>query len=63
MERIRRWVRVLGPDRLLYASEGFHPEAIVESDLPEPVKSAILGGNAARLLGLDGRLPEDGFGC
>jgi len=53
IERIKRWVRVLGADRILYASEGFHPEEVLASDLTEDEQAAILGGNAARLLGLE----------
>jgi predicted TIM-barrel fold metal-dependent hydrolase len=54
LERLKRWVAVLGPDRVLYGGEGFHPEEVLTSDLSEAERAAILGENAARLLRLPG---------
>lgn len=49
---IERAVRVLGPERVLYAYEGLPPAVVRELDIPEEGKRLILGGNAARLFGL-----------
>ena len=51
-ELIERAVRVLGPERVLYAYEGLPPSAIRELTIPEQSKRQILGLNAARLFGL-----------
>ena len=40
MERIERWVRVVGADRVLYGAEGFPPGEVLASDLTEEEKSA-----------------------
>lgn len=51
-EIIARAVRVLGPDRILYAYEGLPPSVIREMTIGQEAKDKILGGNAAKLFGL-----------
>jgi len=50
MDLIKRALRFVGPDRILYACEGLRPEVIQDSDLDPEVKEKILHGNAERLL-------------
>ena len=49
---IERAVRVLGPDRILYAYEGLAPSAVRACRIPEQAKQQILGLNAKRLFSL-----------
>jgi predicted TIM-barrel fold metal-dependent hydrolase len=49
---IEHAARVAGPDRVLYACEGLPPDAVRETGLDEETQAAVLGGNAARLLGI-----------
>jgi uncharacterized protein len=52
LELIQRAVDIIGPERVLYGFEGFHPDEIRFSTLSDPVKEQILGGNAAALFGV-----------
>lgn len=49
---IKHAVRVAGADRVLYAYEGVSPDVVRETSLDEETQATVLGGNAARLLGL-----------
>lgn len=51
-ELIERAVRILGPERVLYACEGLPPSAVREAEIGEQAKEQVLGLNAARLFGL-----------
>lgn len=46
-------VKVAGPDKILYGSEGVHTEEILNADLSDDEKAKILGLNALRLLNID----------
>ena len=50
---IEHAVRVAGADRVLYGYEGVEPKVVGRTDLDADTQAAVLGGNAARLLGLD----------
>jgi len=50
---ITRAVEILGAERILYGYEGLPPSAVKELPLAEEAKRLILGGNAARLFGLE----------
>jgi len=52
MDLIRRALRFVGPDRILYACEGLEPDVILESDLDPEVKEKVMHANAERLLRL-----------
>jgi predicted TIM-barrel fold metal-dependent hydrolase len=49
-------VRVAGADRVLYACEGLSPSVVRETTLDDETQTAVLGGNAARLLGIAGEV-------
>lgn len=49
---IKRAVKFLGPERVLYGYEGLSPKVILDSDLAEEAKQKILCENAKRLLKL-----------
>lgn len=56
LEAIKRWVDLVGPDRLVFGSYApfFYPESatlkLTESGLPESVLSKIRSGNGARMI-------------
>jgi predicted TIM-barrel fold metal-dependent hydrolase len=52
---IEHAVNVAGADRVMYACEGVPPSAVREANLDEETKTAVLGGNAAKLLKLSTR--------
>ena len=54
MDLIRRALKFVGPDHILYACEGLKPEVIQTSDLEPEVVEKLMHGNAERLLGLEG---------
>jgi len=49
---IKRGVKFLGAERVLYGFEGLSPKVILESDLANDAKEKILSLNAKRLLKL-----------
>jgi predicted TIM-barrel fold metal-dependent hydrolase len=49
---IEQAVAAVGAERIVYGGEGVWPEDILGADLTDEQKTAILGGNAAQLLGL-----------
>lgn len=49
---IKRAVKFLGPERVLYGYEGLSPKVILDSDLSKEAKEKILCENAKRLLKL-----------
>ncbi len=59
-ELIERAVRILGPERILYAYEGLAPSVVRDLAIPEEAKRLILGANAARLFGLHLSEPSRG---
>jgi predicted TIM-barrel fold metal-dependent hydrolase len=56
---IHRAIEVLGPDRVVFASDNPAGDPVSELqkirmlELPEPVEEQVLWGNIARILGLD----------
>ena len=54
IQMITRAAEIVGFERILYGCEGLSPEVIQNSDLSDDAKKAILGGNAARLLSIEG---------
>ena len=51
-QMIERAVKILGPERILYAYEGLPPTVIRGLAIPDHAKRLILGQNAAQLFGL-----------
>ena len=52
-ELVLHAVHVAGVEKVLYGSEGLWPQSILQTDLSDDEKRAILSGNALRLLGLE----------
>jgi len=55
MDLIRRALKFVGPDRILYACEGLKPEVIQDSDLEPETIEKVMHGNAEKLLGLNAK--------
>jgi len=52
LQMIKKAIQIIGAKRILYGYEGFPPSVIIESDIKEEDKEAILSENAKRVLHL-----------
>jgi len=49
LQMIKKAIQIIGAKRILYGYEGFSPSVIIESDIKEEDKRAILSENAKKV--------------